>query len=58
MEKNLVPSIVKDQHLVKRRREQMVNAAVVLLKKKGLTGLQQERLPGRQALVLGHFMNT
>ncbi|MFC5712930.1 TetR/AcrR family transcriptional regulator [Thalassorhabdus alkalitolerans] len=53
MEKNLVPSIVKDQHLVKRRREQMVNAAVVLLKKKGFDRITTREIAREAGFSIG-----
>ncbi|MCD8510064.1 MAG: TetR/AcrR family transcriptional regulator [Bacillus sp. (in: Bacteria)] len=38
MKKKLVPSMVKDQQLIKRRREQIVSAAVKLFNQKGYHG--------------------
>lgn len=58
MSKKFVPSMVKDQQLIKKDANKLLKALSVSLSQKGFTGQRQEKLPRNRALASARCMNT
>lgn len=56
--KRHVPAMVKDEVLIKKRREQMVKAAVQLFHEKGFHRTTTREIAKASGLASAHFTNT